>query len=590
MTIRKAKETTMNFPYQKAVLLSFLINLTMLSTQHYDHAYDSYIHLFFADHYQRSWFNTWEPKWYTGFSVTSYPPLAHQILATLGNIIGLELAYRLLTFCLMLLLPMVLYNFSRIFIDDLSARYSSLIAVFLSSLFIITYIFGQYPTLFSLLSALTAGQFIYRYLVTGGRYALSQAICCTAITVALHHFTAVFFLPFLYVTLFITSILQQAQDEERRNRVKRIFIIITSCLLIAFLVVAPFWMFLWERNMQTTIPQLSRNSVFVDSQQGDLIMSMLGGFITLIPLTLFFFIHRREQKWLKSRNNLPLLFLAIFLLILGFGGTTPLPQIVFGPVWEWLTYDRYLFWATIMWTPLIGAIMTSIRERQHNIKFQQLSYVIIMMLLLLSLIYIGYNSYTSRQQATTQIPLTPIINFLNQPTHQEWRYLTLGFGEAAMAKLNTLSKAPTIDGLYHTARSDPILTNSGIASIDLAINFDNGITILEQVLAKADEYHLRWVFNHDPRYESVLTTANFHPLQNFSSSIILWEHDEISKIESQQIQSSIIGYYWGIVPTLPLLMSFVFAGWNLRSQFLCVGESVLKKLDKCTNYIHASKN
>jgi hypothetical protein len=88
----------------------------------------------------------------------------------------------------------------------------------------VTYIFGQYPTLFSLLSALVAGIFMYRYLMTGKRYALVQTICCTAITVALHHFTAVFFLPFLYVTLFTTSIIQHR--EEQRIFVKRILIII----------------------------------------------------------------------------------------------------------------------------------------------------------------------------------------------------------------------------------------------------------------------------------------------------------------------------------------------------------------------------
>lgn len=35
---------------------------------------DAFIHMFFADSYHRSWFDPWEPRWYTGFATTSYPP------------------------------------------------------------------------------------------------------------------------------------------------------------------------------------------------------------------------------------------------------------------------------------------------------------------------------------------------------------------------------------------------------------------------------------------------------------------------------------------------------------------------------------
>ena len=52
--------------------------------------YDALIHLFFADHYANSWFDPWEYRWYTGFTVQSYPPLVHQLIAILSYIGGLK--------------------------------------------------------------------------------------------------------------------------------------------------------------------------------------------------------------------------------------------------------------------------------------------------------------------------------------------------------------------------------------------------------------------------------------------------------------------------------------------------------------------
>jgi hypothetical protein len=39
-------------------------------------SYDTNFHIFFASHYVHHWFNPWNPKWYAGFSQTTYPPSA----------------------------------------------------------------------------------------------------------------------------------------------------------------------------------------------------------------------------------------------------------------------------------------------------------------------------------------------------------------------------------------------------------------------------------------------------------------------------------------------------------------------------------
>ena len=44
-------------------------------------SYDTNFHIFFASHYLHHWFDPWNPKWYAGFSQTTYPPLPQQWLA-----------------------------------------------------------------------------------------------------------------------------------------------------------------------------------------------------------------------------------------------------------------------------------------------------------------------------------------------------------------------------------------------------------------------------------------------------------------------------------------------------------------------------
>jgi len=55
-----------------ALILAVLLHGSAL-LYNIDKTYDAFVHIFFADHYARSWFDPWEYRWYTGFPVTSYP-------------------------------------------------------------------------------------------------------------------------------------------------------------------------------------------------------------------------------------------------------------------------------------------------------------------------------------------------------------------------------------------------------------------------------------------------------------------------------------------------------------------------------------
>lgn len=54
---------------------------------------DAFIHMSFSNPYHRNWFDQWEPRWYTGFATTSYPPDTHMMIAALMYLMPLRLRW-----------------------------------------------------------------------------------------------------------------------------------------------------------------------------------------------------------------------------------------------------------------------------------------------------------------------------------------------------------------------------------------------------------------------------------------------------------------------------------------------------------------
>ena len=82
------KETTNKYLISAVILGLVFHGTTLFFTL--ESTYDALIHLFFSEHYASSWFEPWNYKWYTGFTVTSYPPLVHQTIGALSLIGGLK--------------------------------------------------------------------------------------------------------------------------------------------------------------------------------------------------------------------------------------------------------------------------------------------------------------------------------------------------------------------------------------------------------------------------------------------------------------------------------------------------------------------
>ncbi len=532
----------MNRSLKIALLLSLVFNLTLTLNAAYTRSYDAYTHMFLADHYKKTWYDTWEPRWYTGFQVTSYPPLTHQVIALLSLSGGVELGYATLSIILTLLLPIAIYYFSRIFLSKEESGYAALLGVFTPSITMTNYVFGQLPTLFSLASSLLLGYYLNRFLTTGSKKKLAISIALMGVATSSHHLTALFFVPTIVLLISIKTLLEK-RHEERKTLIRRLRLFIFSSLIVSLIAIWPFWAFIMNAPMQTEIPHLSRSNLFSSPEAFILFfLGMYGPTILLFPFI--------ATKFVKERHLLPLLLATTTLLILGLGGTTPIPRILFGDRWSWLTYDRFTIWASTLMCPLLAAFFSTLKPK-HSTYGKSL--------LLLSLI--GTSAIVGN--LTLFIPIQPdpidikpIVTFLEKDDHFTWRYLTLGFGSQS-SLIAIESDASTVDGNYPTARTLPIMLESGAENIDGAKHWNGGHTLLEEVLNDTETYNLKWVFSNDQSYEETLTKNNFTQLYTFNGGVSTWEKKNTPPIENphRREKYTLEQYAWGIIPTTLLAIS-----------------------------------
>jgi hypothetical protein len=541
-----------------ALILAFVINSSLALSGFYDRTFDSYAHMFFADHYRRSWFNAWEPKWYGGFSVFSYPPLAHQVIALVSYGLGLVWAYQILTLALSVMFPLAVFKFSGIFVSDDAAGYASIISVFLPSILVTTYNFGQFPTLLSLVAALFTIHYLSKYLENGNKLHFGLTCCLLGVTVSAHHFTALFFLPILMVIVFANMVQKRICF---KTLVKRFVVFLVVGFSIALFVIYPFFLFSGSANMQP-IPHITRTNLFSDLFSFEwFFLAMYGPTLVLIPSAVFFLF--------RNRRLTSLVIGAVFLFILGLGGTTILPRLILGDLWMFLTYDRFALWAGVAFLPLFGLFFESQLNQPKHGKFRKAFLSVFFISLVLSSLYFANSPILQ----STSVDLRPIQEFLSKNGISNWRYITLGFGDAKMGELSLTANASTLDGFYFTGRTIPILADSGIGTLDSAKHYgDHGMYVLDTVLGNASNYNLKWVFCNDPYYYSLLAKNNFTVRWSQENTgdlryhgVSIWGKEEVPPLDSESAnitkthQTSLSDYVWGIAPLTLVISSLVLS-------------------------------
>ncbi len=525
-----------------AAWLAFGLHGILILAAEYRLSYDAYNHIFFADHYVRDWWSLWETRWYAGFAINSYPPLTHQLIALLSHITGLEAAFAILLWGAVTLFPFAIYAFSKIFTGEAAGSYAAVGAALLPSLFLTAHPFGQLPTLFGTLFALSGAVALARFLRTGKLLDGALAVSLVITMMAAHHAVLLFF-PWVVGAVSLRAL----ADHGVRTPavVTRLAVFASAAAAGALLVIWPFWAWGRSQELQTTIDHLSRHNFFADPFAAVLFFLPVYGLLILyLPLAFRMAVRKRFR-------GLGFAFGLLFLL--GLGDTTPLPRLLFGDGWAWLTYDRFGFWASLMILPFLGVSLAILVRRRSRL------YPAFVVLSSLIAFVIGFiPSWLPTQPQALR--MEPMVMFLAQEGVREYRYLTFGFGDQ-LAYLSILTEAETIDGSYHTARTLPELRASGLGQIDTAYWLKGGIDRLDPILQISGEMGVRWGFANLDLYTPLLLRNGWLMRATLSNGVTVWENPDaiLPHPTPAPEPRPLAALSWGVLPLLSLLITLGLA-------------------------------
>ncbi|WP_028889257.1 membrane protein [Tenacibaculum ovolyticum] len=580
----------------KYLITALLLGLAFHGTSIFftlETTYDALIHLFFADHYANSWFEPWNYKWYTGFTVMSYPPLVHQSIALLSLIGGLKFGMFTVAIIAIILFITGVYRFSLLITSHKqSAGYAAVLAVFSSSFVETLHIFGQLPSIIGISVLMHALPEVYLWLKTGKYWYLATSLSLISVTVTSHHVTPIFGMIFFIFPLIGLVIMDASKEEVKTMKAvnfkvfikyfaklfKRMItfgglslVIIIGCLL-------PYWINSKKNPItQVPIPHGSRDN-FLEITSSGLVFFTIPWGILLILLPYFFY------RYYSKRY----LFFGLsftICVVLGTGGTTPIPRMVLGETaFNILTLDRFTLWASIMALPLLGEftfrfvngdLKTLIQSKFGAVYHRIIGGILACLFVFMTIFTMSLGYF--RPSQPQKIKMLPIVNFLNQDDHDKWRFLTLGFGDQ-MAWLSSLTKGLSVDGNYHSARRLPELTTRPIERLENS-KFKGvaGIGSLQQFLTTPAKYNLKYIFSNDKFYDPILYFCGWQRLRQLENGIMVWERLNIPPLSSILPKEDVSKWQkilWGLMPFITVLFAFVL---NIQMLWVNTLKSRIKK-------------
>src|SRR5579872_7346617 len=443
-------------PMLAIVLVALAVHGPLLLMQLPAKSFDANFHIFFASHYAHHWFNPWNEKWFAGFSQTTYPPLTHQWIALLSNAVGLKMGYMLVQLIAILLLPVGVFRFARIWVEDRAASYAALGSIFLGALAFLVYQAGQLATVSSAALYLNALPYFYEWITEASGKSLVKGVAIALAAAAAHHVTLIF-----GVVLFAGPVLWTALVDARQERVSGSMAGVIS-RAIGFgvlvgvgvgIVLLPYWLAIIQHPIhQMPIPHDSRSNFLLNSITAvNYFVIPFGALILALPFILY--------RGASARRLRPLLVGFWVTLIFGLGGTTPLPRWVLGRAFEVLTFERFTFWATLLAMPIVGLLAIEFLDR-FQAKGATILSIAAVATIGSALAWLTANPFRPTESANVK----PVIAFLNRDGHDSYRYLTLGFG-SELAKVSTYTDASSVDGDYNSARLLPEMTHYGSAQL-----------------------------------------------------------------------------------------------------------------------------
>ena len=539
-------------PLRFIVLLTLAIHGPLLAMQlPLTNSYDANFHVFFASHYAHHWFDPWNPKWFAGFSQATYPPLAHQWIALLSFVFGLHMAFLLVQLAAVLLTPISVYRFAKLWVSERAASYAAVFSIFAGALAFLVYSAGQLPTTLSAPLFLLAVPYFYDWSRSGEGRALLKGVILTLAAGAVHHVTLIFGSWLFAIPVLWLAVMDRAQRSAVAVVIRGFIFAVVAAIGVG-IVLLPYWISIIKHPIeQIPIPHASRSNLLLNiTYLTNYFFVPYGMLVIALPFILWYGAANRRLR--------PLLFGFWVTFIFGLGGTTPLPKWVFQRAFEILTFERFTLWAVMMALPIVGLIAEYAIDRHRKtaaIGFALAALVTIA----LPMGWISISPFS----ANANLNVDPVDSFLNRDGHDKYRYLTLGFGNS-LPKVSTYTDANSVDGEYNSARLLPEFTHYGTAQLTSAKYFGSaGMEALRMMLRHAAHYGLKYIFIHDPYYEPLVTFAGWKQVESYDNgSITVWSREDIPParpVPSDAMPTPLEGLLWGTLPIASSILAILLA-------------------------------
>lgn len=532
--------------------------------------YDTDLHIFFASHYLHHWFNPWNPKWYAGFSQTTYPPLTHQWIAAVSPIFGLVYGYMAVQLAGILLLVVGIYRYSLLWVSPRAASIAALATIFLGAESFLVYNAGQLATTCSVPIYLNALPFLYEWVRRGGWRSFVKTAALLTAAAAAHHATLIFASLIFAIPVLVLAWRDREESDVLTGKkfAWRTTTIVLTVAATVTLVLLPFWIDLIRYPItQAPIAHPSRANYILSPG-----WSVTYFFVPYGALVLAFpFIFLRGSTHVRLR---PLLVGFWLTFLLGLGGTTPVGYYLLGRAFEVLTFERFSYWASLMALPFVGILIEELVGR-----FRMAAAVPIFLLgAFTCAVAVAYTHYVPVSEAN--FSLRPVADWLNRDGHYRYRYITLGFGTAEISRLAMLSKANSLDGSWNSGRHLPELMMYGGAELTAARYYGRaGMDSLRAILRHADRYGLKWVFSYDHDYDALLYFAGWNRAGSLEdNTITIWSKNDVPPATPRpaaQIPPPWEGILWGTLPfgsSILAILVLLIPGEKRREQGLSGSE------------------
>ncbi len=540
--VKPISASTQPIPMSLVLMAVVVVHLPLLFMKLPLKSYDTNFHIFFASHYVHHWFNPWNPKWYAGFSQTTYPPLPQQWVALVSRLLGLDMAYMAVQLAAILLLVLGVYRFSLLWVSPRAASIAALASVFLGSESFLVYSAGQLGTTFAAPIYLNALPFLFEWVRHGKwRSFLKGSVLFTAAAAA-HHATLLFGSFFFALPVLALALLDRQEGERTSTpafvgRAVAIVVVVGAAIAVVLL---PFWIALIHYPVtQTPIPHPSRANYILSPQWGlNYFIVPYGALILAFP-----FIFLRGSAVVRLR---PLLLGFWVAFLVGLGGTTPVGHLLLGRAFEVLTMERFSYWASLLALPFVGLLAEELFERYRMWAVVGLTTSAAFSCALA----VGWATY--RPADGEDFKVDTVAAWLNRDSHDQYRYVTLGFGNK-IARLAMLTDASSVDGEWNSGRMLPELTRYGAGALTSSKYFGkSGLDALRAILTHADHYGLKWVLVRDHFYDPLLSFAGWRPVDTLEdNTITVWSKDGVppaTPLNAPQIPPHWQGLMWGILP------------------------------------------